>query len=246
MQVSILPAAMVREQSSGEVTVPETLDFRTFQPIPGGLFCEQIFGPMPEMRCTCGLTSGSAAAGKRCSQCGAIVTWSKRLSSRSGHLELAAPVCHPELVWGAEHPLARWCGLEQSVLAELVYCTRRVDELTGAEAVRTLLQRAGNPDEGRAVLECLPVLPPAAREIRMLDERRVTIHAVNDLYRRVIQRNYRLRKLAEVNAPAAILDEEKRRLQETVDALIDNTHAPQPVLNDRGQPMKCLADLPPL
>lgn len=243
MRVSIPPAATVRTQSSGEVTVPETLDFRTFQPVTGGLFCEQIFGPMPELKCACGFTAGPEAAGKTCTECGAVVTWKENRSSRSGHIELAVPVCHPEFLHGEGEPLARWCGLEQSVLEELAYCTLQVDGQTGAGAIRCLLERAGNPDEGRAVLECLPVIPPALRPIRMLDERRMASHEVNDLYRRVIHRCNRLRKLSEVSAPAEILAQEQRRLQETVDALIDNTHAPQPVLNAKGRRMKSLADL---
>jgi DNA-directed RNA polymerase subunit beta' len=113
---------------------------------------------------------------------------------------------------------------------------------SGAEAILPLLALAGNPDRGRVTLECLPVIPAGLRDFRDLNQRRIAWHEVNDLYRRVIHRNQRLRKLSEVAAPVAVLDAEKQRLQELVDALIDNARAPQPVLNERGRPLSCLSD----
>jgi DNA-directed RNA polymerase subunit beta' len=295
------------------------LDWRTLKPVPGGLFCERIFGPVQDWHCACRLYRSADFMGRVCPTCGVEVTRSAVRRERNGYLELAAPVCHPEYVHAAAQPLAKWCGLEQPELEALVYHTHyrvltldagelrqkceewrralrsseldaatlsvlgaalerlealRVDDMlareemepfhllhttlatqapgelerhveirTGAAAVRTLLRWAGNPDRGRVVLECLPVIPAGLRDFYCLDDRRIAWREVNDLYRRVIHRSLRLRKLAEISAPAAILDGEQQRLQELVDALIDNARAPKQVLNDRGKPLECLADL---
>jgi DNA-directed RNA polymerase subunit beta' len=245
-----------------------------------------------------------------------VVGRSEARRQRSGHIDLPAPVCHPEYLHAPEHPLAQWCGLEQRELEALAYyekylvltldvaalgfnTSRLIPELlggaasqpeiqsamkrlaqlrlgrllsqeemvtihalraqlaesapgkweelveirTGAEAVRVLLARAGNPDRRRAVLDCLPVIPAGLRDFQILDERRVRWHDVNHHYRRIVNRVGRLRKLEEFAAPVRILDVERQRLQEAVDGLIDNEHAPTPALNDHGDRMQCLADL---
>ncbi|MGV3719404.1 MAG: hypothetical protein ACO1SX_00725 [Actinomycetota bacterium] len=321
VRVPIPRAEEIRRFSHGEVTTPDTLNFGLLQPLPGGLFCERIFGPVNDWECACRGYIGREFAGKICFTCQVEVAPSEVRQQRWGHIELPWPVCHPEYVRGspgAPGPLAHWTGLEQSELEGLVYRRRyRVDSLdagklsesrdqllqtlrwrdqpegdlrlievaldrlqalqpgdwisreemapihllrsalvaiapgeferqvvirTGAEAIRPLLALAGVPDRGRVTLECLPVIPAGLRDFRDVDQRRIAWHEVNELYRRVIHRNQRLRKLSEVAAPAAVLDAERQRLQELVDALIDNAHAPHPVLNEQGRPLRCLSD----
>ncbi len=322
VRVLIPRAEEVRSRSHGEVTTSDTLDFGTLKPLPGGLFCEQIFGPVNDWQCACKGCIGAEFAGRVCPTCKVEVTRSDVRRERWGHLELPSPVCHPEYVRGTPRApglLALWTGLDQSDLAGLVYrrhyrvhsldggrlrethgrlrqalrshgpphgnlpliegALDRLQELqpgdwisrqemehihllrsavsvaapgeferlaaihTGAEAVRSLLEQSGTQDRGRVTLECLPVIPAGLRDFRNLDQRRIAWHEVNNLYRRVLHRNQRLRKLSEVAAPAAILDAEKQRLQELVDALIDNAGSPQPVLDEHGRHLRCLADL---
>jgi len=321
----LTPAAAVRAASCGEVTNPETLDFRTLRPVPGGIFCERIFGPVGQSRCLACDTSfptGESGPCGSCPTCGVRFPSQEPRSARAGHIELPMRACHPIPLHAPEHPLAEWCGVEQPLLEALAYhreyfvlsidadAVRRrrdawLDEVrqlaatdppafaeirealgrlprrapadtipreamtglhrlraalspavaveleaaaeirTGAEAVVRLLERAENPYFEQALLECLLVIPAGQRDFRLVDGHRVRWHAINETYRRVIHRCGRVRKLTGLHAPSHILDAEAERLQELVDALVDNMHAPRPLTNDRGERLPSLSDFRP-
>jgi DNA-directed RNA polymerase beta' subunit len=296
--------------SSGEVVLPATCQPRSGRPVPGGLFCERIFGPVQDYRCACGRLDGARHEGRTCQDCGAAVLHRRARRRRMGHIELAAPVAHVWFFKARPSPLAALLGLRPGEAEQVVYGRAHLvllpgttplragqflspDDLdrararhgdafeagTGAEAVqrllrgldlgalagalradlagaagqrrRGLLQRlrivealrsSGAPPE-RLVLQRLPVVPPALRPMVRLASGKFASSELNELYRRVLRRNNRLRRLLEGDAPDCILSQEKRLLQQAVDALFDNQRAPRPVRGRHGRLARSLSDL---
>jgi DNA-directed RNA polymerase beta' subunit len=215
----------IRAASRGEVTEQELLDWQTLRPLADGLFCEAIFGPFDD--------KGSPGSPRE---------------ERAGHVELVVPVCHYQYVAGQPGLLARACGLAQETLEDLVYYRDSGEGAPPAYCataeVRRLLERAGAAGElEEALLQCLPVVPPQRRPLVMLEDGKCRVHHVNDLYRRVINRNNRLRKLLDLGAPPPIVRLEAGRLQQATDALIGNRRLPEPLLDRDDRPMHSLADL---
>ena len=302
----------VRSWSFGEVTKPETINYRTFKPEKDGLFCERIFGPVKDWECNCGKYKRIRYRGIVCDKCGVEVTQSKVRRERLGHIELAVPVAHIWFFKGLPSRIGHLLDMKLKDLERVLYYESYVvidpgnsglkrcemlteedyDELRtnvpdvqirvgmGAEAVKELLtglslkelatrlkdqalnetsvQRKKNvlkrlkiiqslinsnnqPDW--MILDCLPVLPPDLRPLVPLDGGRFATSDLNDLYRRVINRNNRLKKLIEIKAPGVILRNEKRMLQEAVDALFDNGRRSRAVKGQGNRPLKSLSDM---
>ena len=285
----------IREWSYGEVTKPETINYRTQKPERDGLFCEKIFGPMKDWECHCGKYKRVKYKGHVCEKCGVEITRSKVRRERMGHIELAAPVSHIWYFKGVPSKIGLLLDMSPKPLEKVLYFAEyvvldpgSVNELSvkqvitekqlreieekygessvtglkvgmGAESIRELLMAvdldkeaescrqiiAENPQGQKAVkaikrlevvesfrksgnrpewmiLTVLPVIPPDIRPMVQLDGGRFATSDLNDLYRRVINRNNRLKKMMEISAPEMIVKNEKRMLQEAVDALIDN------------------------
>ncbi|MFW6217354.1 MAG: DNA-directed RNA polymerase subunit beta' [Verrucomicrobiota bacterium] len=313
-RVSITVAApeAIREWSRGEVKNPETINYRTFKPEPGGLFCQRIFGPVRDYECACGKYKRIKYKGVICDRCGVEVTVSRVRRDRMGHIELAVPVSH---IWFLKSMPSR-LGLllditarnlerviyyenylvidpgktpleERQLLTEQEYLQAQ-DEYgedsfvagMGAEAVRDALSRvdlestinelheqmhatrskqikkkvskrlktiqgfmtSGTRPEWM-VLEVLPVIPPDLRPLVPLEGGRFATSDLNDLYRRVINRNNRLKNLLQLKTPDVIIHNEKRMLQEAVDALFDNGRHGRAVTGAGNRPLKSLSDM---
>jgi len=300
----------IRSWSHGEVTKPETINYRTFKPERDGLFCAKIFGPVTDWECLCGKYKRMKYRGVVCDKCGVEVTKSKVRRERMGHIELAAPVSHVWFFKGLPSRIGLLLDMtmrelervlyfeayvvidpgdtsleESQILAEEEYRQAK-DEygesfvaLMGAEAIRDLLQRldldemaaelrmimrtetsmmrrqkaakrlklvesfrrSGNRPEWM-ILEVIPVLPPELRPLVPLDGGRFATSDLNDLYRRVINRNNRLKKLLDLRAPEVIVRNEKRMLQEAVDALFDNGRRGRVIKGSNNRPLKSLSD----
>ncbi len=295
IQISIASPEKIREWSYGEVTKPETINYRTQKPERDGLFCEKIFGPMKDWECHCGKYKRLKYKGHVCEKCGVEITRSKVRRERMGHIELAAPVSHIWYFKGVPSKIGLLLDMSPKPLEKVLYFAEyvvldpgSVNELSvkqvitekqlreiedkygessvtglkvgmGAESIRELLMAvdldkeaescrqiiAENPQGQKAVkaikrlevvesfrksgnrpewmiLTVLPVIPPDIRPMVQLDGGRFATSDLNDLYRRVINRNNRLKKMMEISAPEMIVKNEKRMLQEAVDALIDN------------------------
>ena len=295
IQISIASPEKIREWSYGEVTKPETINYRTQKPERDGLFCEKIFGPMKDWECHCGKYKKVKYKGHVCEKCGVEITRSKVRRERMGHIELAAPVSHIWYFKGVPSKIGLLLDMSPKPLEKVLYFAEyvvldpgSVNELSvkqvitekqlreieekygessvtglkvgmGAESIRELLMAvdldkeaescrqiiAENPQGQKAVkaikrlevvesfrksgnrpewmiLTVLPVIPPDIRPMVQLDGGRFATSDLNDLYRRVINRNNRLKKMMEISAPEMIVKNEKRMLQEAVDALIDN------------------------
>ena len=295
IQISIASPEKIREWSYGEVTKPETINYRTQKPERDGLFCEKIFGPMKDWECHCGKYKRVKYKGHVCEKCGVEITRAKVRRERMGHIELAAPVSHIWYFKGVPSKIGLLLDMSPKPLEKVLYFAEyvvldpgSVSELSrkqvipektlreieekygdssvtglkvgmGAESVRELLMAvdldqeaeackqiiAENPQGQKAVkaikrleviesfrksgnrpewmiLTVLPVIPPDIRPMVQLDGGRFATSDLNDLYRRVINRNNRLKKMMEISAPEMIVKNEKRMLQEAVDALIDN------------------------
>ncbi len=302
----------IREWSYGEVTKPETINYRTFKPEKDGLFCERIFGPVKDWECNCGKYKRIRFRGMVCDKCGVEVTQSKVRRERLGHIELAVPIAHIWFFKGLPSRLGQLLAMKVKDLERILYYESSAvidpgntelnvgDVLSdedwwelkeehpdwdchlemGAEAVRllignldfeplnqelraqvktetsvqrkkTVLKRLkiidaflqSNNDPEWMVLDCLPVLPPDLRPLVPLDGGRFATSDLNDLYRRVINRNNRLKKLIEIKAPGVILRNEKRMLQEAVDALFDNGRRSRAVKGQGNRPLKSLSDM---
>jgi DNA-directed RNA polymerase subunit beta' len=307
--------------SWGEVTKPETINYRSFKPEKDGLFCERIFGPVKDWECHCGKYKRIRYRGVICDRCGVEVTLSKVRRERMGHIELSVPVVHIWFFKTLPSPMGNLLGLTLRDLERVIYYSSYVvidpgkqevelnqlldeDEyLTlrikakeegdtafradiGAPAVRTLLERIDVrklADELRAsvanetsqhrkkqtlkrlkivdaflssgdqgdlpnnpawmVMDVIPVLPPDLRPLVPLDGGRFATSDLNDLYRRVINRNNRLQKLIQHKAPEVILRNEKRMLQEAVDALFDNGRRSKAIRGRGKRPLKSLSDM---
>jgi len=310
VRISIASPEKIKSWSWGEVTKPETINYRTFKPEKDGLFCARIFGPINDYECLCGKYKRMKYRGIICERCGVEVTTSKVRRERMGHIELAAPVAH---IWFFKSPPSR-IGLVLDLtikdLEKVLYFESYIvtdpgdthlkekqllteDEFKeaqekyedafeagiGAEAIRKLLEkvdiqkeaerlrrlmkkegsqqrklryakrlrvfkglkRSGNRPEWM-ILTVVPVLPPDLRPLVRLDGGRFATSDLNDLYRRVINRNNRLKKLIELKAPELIIRNEKRMLQEAVDALFDNGKRGRVHLGANRRPLKSLSE----
>ena len=310
--ISVASPEAIREWSRGEVKNPETINYRTFKPEPGGLFCQRIFGPVRDYECACGKYKRIKYKGVICDRCGVEVTVSRVRRDRMGHIELAVPVSH---IWFLKSMPSR-LGLllditarnlerviyyenylvidpgktpleERQLLTEQEYLQAQ-DEYgedsfvarMGAAAVRDALSRVelestvaelheqmhatrskqikkklskrlktiqGFMESGTRpewmVLEVLPVIPPDLRPLVPLEGGRFATSDLNDLYRRVINRNNRLKNLLQLKTPDVIINNEKRMLQESVDALLDNGRRGRAITGSNKRPLKSLADM---
>ena len=311
IQVSIASPDQIKQWSYGEVTKPETINYRSFKPERDGLFCEKIFGPVKDWECNCGKYKGIRYRGVICDKCGVQVTLSRVRRERMGHIQLAVPVAH---IWffkslptrmgylldmtlrDLEKVLyyAKYVVLEpgksshkkKDLISEDEYMELEDQEVEGfragigAEAVKDLLSEidiedlsselrslvkvetsphrkksllkrlkvveafrlSGNRPEWM-VMDVVPVIPPNLRPLVPLEGGRFATSDLNDLYRRVINRNNRLKKLIEMRAPEVILRNEKRMLQEAVDALFDNGRRTRVVRGRGKRPLKSLSDM---
>ena len=310
IKISIASPEQIREWSYGEVTKPETINYRTLKPERDGLFCEKIFGPTKDWECHCGKYKKIRYKGKICDRCGVEVTRAKVRRERMGHIELAAPVSHIWYFKGIPSRMGLLLDISPRILEKVLYFASYIvtdpgftpltrnqilsekeyndmrekyeDDFSagmGAEAVKKLLQDidleqlstslraelktasgqkkarivkrlevvdsfliSGNKPEWM-IIDVLPVLPPEIRPMVQLDGGRFATSDLNDLYRRVINRNNRLKRLIQLNAPDIIVRNEKRMLQEAVDALIDNGRRGRAVTGANNRALKSLSDM---
>ena len=311
IKIGLASPDMIREWSYGEVTKPETINYRTLKAEIGGLFCERIFGPTKDGACMCGKYKNShSKEPHKCEKCGVDVTTKKVRRERMGHIELATPVSHIWYFKAIPSRMALVLDISPKQLEQVLYFAENVvldpgttplvkgTVLTerqyqeylelygkdfrvgmGAEAIRELLSEidiAALADELRAelaaasgqkktrlikrlevveafrksgnklewmVLDVIPVLPPDIRPMVQLDGGRFASSDLNELYRRVISRNNRLKKLMEIRTPEIVIRNEKRMLQEAVDALIDNGRRGKPVTGPSNRPLKSLSEM---
>jgi DNA-directed RNA polymerase subunit beta' len=336
IQLKVASPEEIRGWSYGEVTKPETINYRSFKPERDGLFCERIFGPVKDWECHCGKFKRIRFRGHICDKCGVEVTLSKVRRERMGHIELAVPVAHiwffktlpsqmgyllgitlrdlEKIIYYASYVVTNPGNQDikyQQLLDEDEYYEMRVkareegDSIfkaeIGAEAIRTLLRHLDSTDraleernkDGRGldrladalrievanetsqhrkkmklkrlkvidairnsgastdvrnkpewlIMDVVPVIPPDLRPLVPLDGGRFATSDLNDLYRRVINRNNRLKKLMEMRAPEVILRNEKRMLQEAVDALFDNGRRSKAIRGRGKRPLKSLSDM---
>jgi DNA-directed RNA polymerase subunit beta' len=301
----------------GEVTKPETINYRTLKPEMGGLFCERVFGPIKDWECHCGKYRRVRDKGTICERCGVEVTESRVRRQRMGYINLSAPVTHIWYLKGTPSIISHLLGMPLKKVEEIVYFVSYVitepdnfpglsykqllnenewisleDKLfqqdqrynvccqIGAEAILLLLKDLDpkemisrlrtnillvndkgkrekwikrlrilenfvhtNSDPSWVVLSVLPVIPPDLRPMVQLESGRFATSDLNDLYRRIINRNNRLERLKEILAPEIITRNEKRMLQEAVDALIDNGKRGRTVLGVNNRPLKSLSDI---
>jgi DNA-directed RNA polymerase subunit beta' len=312
IMIQLASPETIREWSYGEVTKPETINYRTFKPEKDGLFCERIFGPVKDWECNCGKYKRIRFRGIVCDKCGVEVTQSRVRRERLGHIELAVPIAHIWFFKGLPSRIGHMLNMKLKDLERVLYYESFIvmnpgntdliqgevvseeewwemieenphweAELDmGAEAVRSLLDamdldelnselrlqaktetsvqrkksvlkrlkiieafRASSNKPGWMILDCVPVLPPDLRPLVPLDGGRFATSDLNDLYRRVINRNNRLKRLIEIKAPGVILRNEKRMLQEAVDALFDNGRRSRAVKGQGNRPLKSLSDM---
>lgn len=327
--ISLASPESILEGSYGEVTQPETINYRTYKPEMGGLFCERIFGPVKDWECHCGKYKRIRYKGIICDRCGVEVTEKKVRRERMGHIELVVPVAHIWYFKSLPNKIGYLLGLSSKKLDQVIYYERYVviqpgikaedglghmDFLTeeeyldvldklprenqmlpdedpqkfiakmGAEALYMLLSRlkldelsyelrhqaaTDNSQQRKAealkrlkvvesfrdaktriennpewmVIRMVPVIPPELRPLVPLDGGRFATSDLNDLYRRVIIRNNRLKRLLEIKAPEVILRNEKRMLQEAVDSLFDNSRKVNAVRSDGNRALKSLSDM---
>ncbi len=327
--ISLASPESILESSYGEVTQPETINYRTYKPEMGGLFCERTFGPVKDWECHCGKYKRIRYKGIVCDRCGVEVTEKKVRRERMGHIQLVIPVAHIWYFRSLPNKIGYLLGLPTKKLDQIIYYERyvvvqpgikaadgvnRLDFLTedeylditdklprenqlledndpakfiakmGAEALEMLLQRveldnlsydlrhmaatdssqqrkaealkrlkvveafrsANTRVENRPewmVIRMVPVIPPELRPLVPLDGGRFATSDLNDLYRRVIIRNNRLKRLIDIKAPEVILRNEKRMLQEAVDSLFDNSRKVNAVRSDGNRALKSLSDM---
>ncbi len=327
--ISLASPESILESSHGEVTQPETINYRTYKPEMGGLFCERIFGPVKDWECHCGKYKRIRYKGIICDRCGVEVTEKKVRRERMGHIELVVPVAHIWYFKSLPNKIGYLLGLPTKKLDQIIYYERyvviqpgakeedevnRLDFLTedeyldildklprenqmlddddpekfiakmGAEALEMLLSRtdldslsfelrhqaatdtsqqrkaealkrlrvveafrdARTRIENRPewmIIKMVPVIPPELRPLVPLDGGRFATSDLNDLYRRVIIRNNRLKRLIDIKAPEVILRNEKRMLQEAVDSLFDNSRKVNAVRSDGNRALKSLSDM---
>ncbi|MFP4663026.1 MAG: DNA-directed RNA polymerase subunit beta' [Bacteroidales bacterium] len=326
LSISLASPEDILDRSSGEVTKPETINYRTYKPERDGLFCERIFGPVKDFECHCGKYKGIRYKGIVCDRCGVEVTEKKVRRERMGHISLEVPVAHIWYFRSLPNKIGYLLGLPTKKLDTIIYYEKyvviqpgvkeadgiaKMDFLTeeeyldimeslpagnqaldntdpqkfiakmGADAVFELLNRIeldelsytlrdkanketsqqrknealkrlsvveafrASKDKNRPewmIVKVIPVIPPELRPLVPLDGGRFATSDLNDLYRRVIIRNNRLKRLMEIKAPEVILRNEKRMLQESVDSLFDNSRKSNAVKTDANRPLKSLSD----
>lgn len=308
IKIGIASPEKIREWSYGEVTKPETINYRTQKPEKDGLFCERIFGPRKDWECHCGKYKRIRYKGVVCDKCGVEVTRSKVRRERMGHIELAAPVSHIWFFRSIPSRIGTLLDLTPKNLEQVIYYVNYIvldpknTEFTykqiitdkeyreaiekygvnsfvagmGGEAIKKLLSEVDLAKESNElkkilltakgqkrikaikkleiveafllsknkpewmILDVIPVLPPELRPMVQLDGGRFATSDLNDLYRRVINRNNRLKKLIELGAPDVIVRNEKRMLQEAVDALIDNGKRGKAIQGSKSRDLKSL------
>ena len=311
MQVGLASPEKIREWSYGEVTKPETINYRTQKPERDGLFCERIFGPTKDWECHCGKYKRIRYKGVICDKCGVEVTRAKVRRERMGHIELVTPVSHIWYFKGVPSRIGTLLNISIKKLEQVLYFTsfivtdpgttefeykqvlndREYREALekygpkafkagmGAEVIKELLSQIDLEKESAElkvilksskgqkklntakrlglvdafiktgarpewmILDVLPVIPPELRPMVPLDGGRFATSDLNDLYRRVINRNNRLKKLVELGAPEIICRNEKRMLQEAVDALIDNGRRGKAISGAGNRELKSLSGL---
>ena len=313
IRISIASPERILKWSYGEVTKPETINYRTLKPERDGLFCERIFGPTKDWECYCGKYKRVRHKGIICERCGVEVTDSKVRRHRMGHIALAAPVSHIWFLKGIPSYLGLLLDMTLKDLEQVIYFNNyvvidpadspfkkfqllseeeyedfimeneesKIEVGIGAEAIKKLLgeintvelaeeirtelangvtsvQRKGKlikrlrlldslisseTDPTWMVMDVLPVTPPDLRPMVQLDGGRFATSDLNDLYRRVINRNNRLQRLLEMGAPEIIVRNEKRMLQEAVDALIDNGRRGRTVVGPNNRALKSLSNI---
>ena len=326
--ISLASPNDILEQSHGEVTKPETINYRSFKPEKDGLFCEKIFGPVKDWECHCGKYKRIRYKGIICDRCGVEVTQKKVRRERMGHISLAVPVVHIWFFRSLPSKVGYLLAMSPKDLEKVIYYEKYVvvnpgksslkfkelideeeyfnqldahgdlnDELTdddpekfiakiGGEAIHHLLRitdveetaielkntiktvtsaqkkqdalkrlkvveafrtRNDNTEYRNKpewmVMDVIPVIPPELRPLVPLEGGRFATSDLNDLYRRVIIRNNRLKKLLEIKAPEVILRNEKRMLQESVDSLLDNSKRSAAMRSDGDRPLKSLSDM---
>jgi DNA-directed RNA polymerase subunit beta' len=313
IKISIADPDKIRSWSFGEVSKPETINYRTFKPERDGLFCARIFGPIKDYECLCGKYKRIKYKGIVCEKCGVEVTSSKVRRERMGHIELAAPIAHIWFLKSLPSRISTMLGVTLKSIEKVIYFEAYIitdslmtplkegDIITeeefeklqkehgygsfiaemGAEAVQKILQKLdlkklqkelreelsvvtsemkkekaikrlklveqfiesidNRPEH--MIMTVLPVIPPDIRPLVMLDGGRFATSDLNELYRRVINRKNRLKRLLELGAPDNIIKNEKRMLQESVDALLDNGRSGAIVKNSNKKPFKSLSDM---
>ncbi len=311
IRISLASPDKIRQWSYGEVTKPETINYRTFKPERDGLFCARIFGPVTDWECLCGKYKRMKHRGVICDKCGVEVTQARVRRERMGHIELATPVSHVWFFKGLPSRIGHLLDISLRDLERVLYFEAYVviepgdtdlkqNELLnedqyrkareeygftaftaqmGAEAIKSLLRhvdietlavelrekmkteqsvqkrqkyakrlkvvdafRRSNNRPEWMILDVVPVIPPELRPLVPLDGGRFATSDLNDLYRRVINRNNRLKKLMELKAPDVIIRNEKRMLQEAVDALFDNGRRGRVLRGANNRPLKSLSD----
>ena len=311
IRIGLASPKKVFEWSKGEVTKPETINYRTLKPEKDGLFCERTFGPSKDWECHCGKYKKVRYKGTLCDRCGVEVTKASVRRERMGHIALAAPVSHIWYFKGIPSRMGLTLDISPRTLERVLYFASYIvldkgetdlqykQVLTeteyqeqrekwgagsfrvgmGAESVQELLRRidleaeykalhdalgtatgqkrarivkrlevieafreSGNKPEWM-ILNAIPVIPPDLRPMVQLDGGRFATSDLNDLYRRIINRNNRLKRLLELGAPDIIVRNEKRMLQEAVDALIDNGRRGRPVTGPGNRALKSLSDM---
>ncbi|MDT4897171.1 MAG: DNA-directed polymerase subunit beta [Acidobacteriota bacterium] len=309
IRISLASPEKIRQWSHGEVTKPETINYRTFKPERDGLFCARIFGPVADWECLCGKYKRMKHRGVICDKCGVEVTQAKVRRERLGHIDLASPCSHVWFFKGLPSRIGHLLDIPLRELEKVLYfesyividpgdapikerellTDERYRELMrdfpglfvakmGAEAIKELLTmvnveelatdlrvrmkeetsqqkklkfskrlkvatsflKSGNRPEWM-ILDVIPVIPPELRPLVPLDGGRFATSDLNDLYRRVINRNNRLKKLMELRAPEVIVRNEKRMLQEAVDALFDNGRRGRVLRGVNNRPLKSLS-----
>ena len=310
IRISLASPEKIRHWSHGEVTKPETINYRTFKPERDGLFCARIFGPVADWECLCGKYKRMKHRGVICDKCGVEVTQAKVRRERLGHIDLASPCSHVWFFKGLPSRIGHLLDIPLRELEKVLYfesyividpgdvpgikerellTDERYRELVrdypaafvakmGAEAIKELLAmvkveelsvelrkrmreetsqqkklkyskrlkvatsflKSGNRPEWM-ILDVIPVIPPELRPLVPLDGGRFATSDLNDLYRRVINRNNRLKKLMELRAPEVIVRNEKRMLQEAVDALFDNGRRGRVLRGVNNRPLKSLS-----
>ncbi|GGA53067.1 DNA-directed RNA polymerase subunit beta' [Edaphobacter acidisoli] len=312
IKIQLASPEKIRSWSHGEVTKPETINYRTFKPERDGLFCARIFGPITDWECLCGKYKRMKHRGVICDKCGVEVTLSKVRRERLGHIELASPCSHVWFFKGLPSRIGHLLDISLRELEAVLYFEsyvvvdpgdapvkerevikdenrfRELDQqyrpsgfkaMMGAEAIKELLRRvdvtelaielrdrmknenslqkklkyskrlkiveafrkSDNKPEWM-ILDVIPVIPPELRPLVPLDGGRFATSDLNDLYRRVINRNNRLKKLMDLHAPEVIVRNEKRMLQEAVDALFDNGRRGRVLRGANNRPLKSLSD----
>jgi DNA-directed RNA polymerase subunit beta' len=312
IKIQLASPEKIRSWSHGEVTKPETINYRTFKPERDGLFCARIFGPITDWECLCGKYKRMKHRGVICDKCGVEVTLSKVRRERLGHIELASPCSHVWFFKGLPSRIGHLLDISLRELEAVLYFEsyvvvdpgdapvkerevikdenrfRELDQqyrpsgfkaMMGAEAIKELLKRvevaelsielrermktetslqkklkyakrlkvveAFKRSDNKPqwmILDVIPVIPPELRPLVPLDGGRFATSDLNDLYRRVINRNNRLKKLMDLHAPEVIVRNEKRMLQEAVDALFDNGRRGRVLRGANNRPLKSLSD----